>query len=131
MSNELSKAQKAVPASLLKQLLATAAVMCFDHCMTVNTMSTPEFQKRIFNMYHGNADLNIISQLDLLLNGKGIYSPLYRDSEGQTLDKNTEPSNKDIMLNCYLRSVGKKLHLQRCLVQRMMKGTKTLQGSRS
>ena len=32
----------------------------------------------------------------MLLNGKGIYSSLYRDSEGQTLNENTEPSDKDV-----------------------------------
>lgn len=91
----LTKAQKSATASILNQLRATAAVMCFDRCMNLNTMSTPEFQKRISNTYHGNVDLNIISQLDLIINGKGDYSNLYLNSEPLTLNENTEPSSED------------------------------------
>ena len=36
----LSKAQKAMPAYLLKQLRATAAVVCYDTCLGLNSMST-------------------------------------------------------------------------------------------
>ena len=87
----LTKHQKAFPAPLLKQLRATAAVMCLDYCLNLNTMSTPELQKRLYNMYHGNEDLNIVSQVDLLYNGKSNYASMYRHAESTNLDNNVKP----------------------------------------
>ena len=88
----LTKHQKGVPAALLKQLQATAAIMCLHYCLNLNTMNTPELQKRMYNMYHGNTDLNIVSQVDLLYNGKTNYAALYHEKESVNLDKNAEPA---------------------------------------
>ena len=47
-------------------------------------------------MYHGNADMNMVSQVDLLIGAKESYSHLYRDSTGANvnLDPNAEPGSK-------------------------------------
>ena len=42
-------------------------------------------------MYHGNEDLNIVSQVDLLYNGKSNYASMYRHVESMNLDNNSEP----------------------------------------
>ena len=73
-----TKAQKAVPASLLKQLRATAAVLCYDHCFGLPSMPLSEFERKISNLYHGNEDSNIISQVELMCNGEGLYSEMYQ-----------------------------------------------------
>ena len=89
----LTKHQKSFPVAILKQLHATVVVMCLDYCLNLNTMSTAELQKRIYNMFHGQIDLNILSQVELLFNGKSYYASLYRHIEGVNLDQDTEPTN--------------------------------------
>jgi hypothetical protein len=73
-----TKSQRSTPASLLKQLRATAAVMCYDHLFGQPTMPATEFQHKLYNTYHGNEDLNIVSQLELMFNAKGQYSNMYQ-----------------------------------------------------
>ena len=73
----LAKVQKVVPAAVLKQLRAAAAIKCYDHAFTEESMTAEEMKRLIFNMYHGNDEKNIISQVALLINGKGDYSNMY------------------------------------------------------
>ena len=73
-----TKAQKAVPASLLKQLRATAAVICYNYCFGQPSMPSSKFQRKLYNMYHGNEEFNIFSQVDLMCSGKGRYSDMYQ-----------------------------------------------------
>ena len=54
-------------------------------------MNTPELQKQLYNMYHSSEDLNIVSQVDLLYNGKSSYASLYHNVENMNLDKNAKP----------------------------------------
>ena len=72
-----TKAQKAVPAALLKQLRATAALLTYDHLFGQPTMSSTSFQRKLYNMYHGHEDLNIVSQLELMYQGQGRYSEMF------------------------------------------------------
>ena len=72
-----TKAQKAVPAALLKQLRATAALLSYDHLFGQPTMSSTSFQRKLYNMYHGHEDLNIVSQLELMYQGQGRYSEMF------------------------------------------------------
>ena len=80
MNNEssLTKAQQSRPASLLKQLRATAALMCYDHCFSLLTMPSVEFQRKIFDMYHGDEDKNMTSQVEFVCAGKRMYSKLHQ-----------------------------------------------------
>jgi len=74
-----------VPASVLKQLRAAAAVRCYDHMFTNDDDMTIDMQKKyMYNMYHGNDQKNIVSQCDLLLTGKGDFRKMY-DVKGTTI----------------------------------------------
>ena len=84
----LTRAQKSITASLLKQLRATAALMCYDDLFGQPTMPMQELQRKIYNMYHWNEDLNMISQVDMMCDGKGSYSHMY--SIVQTVVTNAE-----------------------------------------
>ena len=89
-----TKAQRSIPASILKQLCDTAATMCYDYVFGGPTLPMHEMQLKLFNMYHGCDDLNMVSQGDLLRNGKGNYSNLYNVI--QTVVMNTdEDTNKN------------------------------------
>ena len=66
----LTNAQKATPVYLPKQLCAMAAVVCYDSCLANNSMSTADLQERVYHMYHGDEDLNMVSQDNLLFVGK-------------------------------------------------------------
>ena len=88
-----TKAQKSVPASLLKQLRATAAVICYDYLFGQPTMPATEFQRKLYNMYHGNEDLNIASQLDLMLAGKNQYSEMYKNVQTLNISNNADVQN--------------------------------------
>ena len=61
----LTKTQKSTPASLLKQLRATSALMCYDYVFGLPTMPSHKLQRKLFNMYHGSDDLNMVSQVNL------------------------------------------------------------------
>ena len=73
----LTKSQKLVPASLLNQFRATAAVMCYDHVFGSDTMPHQEMQRKVFDMYHGNEEANVLSQVEMMCSGKGAYSSMY------------------------------------------------------
>ena len=87
-SSSLTKLQKSTPASLLKQLRATAAMVCYDHLFAMPTMPLQELQRKLFNMYHGNEELNIVSQVELMCDGKGTFSHMYNII--QTVVTNTD-----------------------------------------
>ena len=76
-TDPLSKLQKATPAYLLKQLKATAALMCYNHVFSFTNMPTQELHSKIYNIYDGNEDLNMISQVELMYEGKDAYSNMY------------------------------------------------------
>ena len=104
--NTLTKSQKSTPASILKQLRATAAVMCYDHCYGLHTMPTTELQRKMFNMYHGVEDLNILSQVEIMCAGKAAFSHLFNSI--QTVITNTEPKISD---DCEMTNPSKLLVL--------------------
>ena len=88
-----SATQKATPESLLKQLRATAAVMCYDPYFGLPSMPLSEFQRKMFDMYNGNEDLNIVSQFELSCGGKGHYYEIYQTM--QTLVTSTDARVRD------------------------------------
>ena len=103
-NEELTKAQKTTPAALLKQLRATAAIMCYDHVFGLPTMVASEFQAKMINMYHGNEDLNIVSQVDLMCGGKGKYMNMYNivqtvvtNPDAETNESGDHPSSKLVL----------------------------------
>lgn len=93
-----TKTQKQTPASLLKQLRATAAVICYDHCYGLPSMPITEFQRKLQNMYHGNEDLNLVSQVDLMLEGKGKYANMYQVVQTIVTATTPETSSNEIAL---------------------------------
>ena len=73
----LIRLQKSTTVILLKQLMATAAIIFYDNCLCLVTMPLTKFQGKLFNMSHGDEDLNMISQVKMMCTGKGSYSNLY------------------------------------------------------
>mmetsp|Transcript_11045 Transcript_11045/g.12639 ORF Transcript_11045/g.12639 Transcript_11045/m.12639 type:complete len:390 (-) Transcript_11045:6-1175(-) len=78
-SSTVSKgdAQTLVPASVLRQLRAAAAVRCYDIAFVGNRMDTKDLKKQMYNNYHGNKEKNIISQIALIVNAKAEYKNIY------------------------------------------------------
>ena len=74
----LTRSQKLILASLLKQFRARAAIMCYDHIFGSDSMPIHEMQRKVYNMHHGNEEMNMLSQIELLCSSKGTYSSLYR-----------------------------------------------------
>ena len=73
----VKKLQKSTPYGLLKQLKATAALMCYDHKFGQETTKSADMNSTLYNMYNGNEDLNMVCQVDLMCNGKGLYRNMY------------------------------------------------------
>ena len=96
-TDNVTKLQRATPASILKQLRATAALMCFDHIFGLPTMPITEMQRKLYNMYHGNEELNIVSQVELMCGGKGAFSEMFNVIQtvvtNPEADVNTESSD--------------------------------------
>lgn len=94
---------KLVPASTLKQLRATACLLCYDHIHTQPSMRAEDMSRMAYTLYHGNEEQNIISQIHLLVNGTAKYGPLY-DKEiiivtdrNTATDTSTAPNNKLVL----------------------------------
>ena len=56
-------AKKEVSVMLLKQLRATAALVCLDHVFHQDSMKGKDQQVLAFNCFYGNKDLNMSSQI--------------------------------------------------------------------
>ena len=87
---------KVMSAVLNKNICAIAAVVAYDLLTQQDSMKQDDQFKFCFNAFHGNDDSNIISQVDLLLQGHRFYGMLY-DIKPPTpvTDCNTEESIDD------------------------------------
>ena len=56
-----------IPASLLKQLRAVAALISYDRITVQASMNLLEQQRRIHSIFHGNQETNMTSQLERLV----------------------------------------------------------------
>ena len=70
---DLNKTLKLIPAALLKQLRATASLRCYDYLFLEESMKKQDLWRKAYHLFHGNEDLNTISQVDLLMSGHGDY----------------------------------------------------------
>ena len=52
-------------------------------------MKTVELWRRGHNLFHGNQDLNILSQVNLVVNGHGDYARIYDTEVNVVTDRNT------------------------------------------
>ena len=95
---------KLVPATQLKQLRATACLLCYDHIFTQPSMNTDDMRRMAYNLYHGNDEKNIISQIHLLVNGTGHYANMYNTETAIVTDRDTDnntpntPNNYKLVL---------------------------------
>ena len=60
---------KIMPAMLLKQLRATTSLRCYDYLFLEDSMKKVDLWRRDYQLFYGNKDLNIISQVNLVVNG--------------------------------------------------------------
>ena len=74
---------------LLKQLRATASLRCYDYIFKEESTKTVELWRRGYNLFHGNQDLNILSQVNLVVNGHGDYACIYDTEVNVVTDRNT------------------------------------------
>ena len=94
---------------LNKNIRAIAAVATYDLLTQKKSMKLKNQFKLCFNAFHGNKDINIISQVNLLLKGHQYYGHLY-NIEAPTLNtnRNTEDTLGDAMIyvlkKCYAQS---------------------------
>ena len=94
-SNTISTAAdlKLMPACLIKNLRAVAALVSYDLLTRQNSMKQADQYRFCYNTFHGNEDRNITSQIELLLQGDRYYSLLYNiESSGQVTDIDTDIS---------------------------------------
>ena len=78
---------KLIPAGLIKNLRAVAALVSYDLLTRQNSMKQADQYRFCYNAFHGNEDRNITSQIELLLQGDRHYSLLYNiESSGQVTD---------------------------------------------
>ena len=68
---------KLIPTSILKNLRATAAIVCYDLLMKQKSMTKQCQLTFLYDAFHGNEEKNIISQIGLLMKGRGVYSNLF------------------------------------------------------
>lgn len=90
---DINKTLKLIPAALLKQLRATASLGCYDYLFLEESMKKQDLWRKAYHLFHGNEDLNTISQVDLLISGHGDYGRIYDASDDFLVtDRNAEPS---------------------------------------
>ena len=84
---------KLMPAGLIKNLRAVAALVSYDLLTRQNSMKQADQYRFCYNAFHGNEDRNITSQIELLLQSDRHYSLLYNiESSGQVTDIDTDIS---------------------------------------
>ena len=93
---------KVVPASQLKQLRGIACLLCYDHMFTEPTMKTDDMRRMAYNLYHGNEEKNIISQIHLLVNGTGRYAHMYNTETTIVTDRDTDSNEVNTPNTCKL-----------------------------
>ena len=79
-------------ATLLKQLRSVASLQLYEIIVQQGSMNLLEQQRKIYDIFHGNVEINMISQLERLVNGRNSYANIY-DIENRPVqtDKETEP----------------------------------------
>ena len=89
-SNKPSKHVNEFPAALIKNIRAVAAVKCYDLLSQHESTKQEDQWRFMFNCFHGNNDKNIVSQIQMLLCGGGVYENLYtRENPCTITDRNT------------------------------------------
>ena len=78
-----------MPAMILQQLHATASLRYYDYIFKKESMKTVELWRRAYNLFHGNQDLNILSQVNLVVNGHGYYTRIYDAEVNVVTNRNT------------------------------------------
>ena len=88
---------KIMPMSIVKNICATACMICYDMLMQQPSMTKTNQHIFLYNSFHGNEDKNMSSQIGLLMEGRGVYCNLYVEipNTTQITDKNHQsPPNK-------------------------------------
>lgn len=70
-----------IPASLRNELRRTIAVKIFNYINTLGDMKKAQQEGILLDLFHGDDDRDIVSHLDLLLQGEAPYRRLYDISE--------------------------------------------------
>ena len=65
------------PPPKLKQLRSVASLQSYEIIVQQGSMNLLEQQRKIYDIFHGNAEINMISQLERLVNGRDRYANVY------------------------------------------------------
>ena len=86
-----------IPATLLKQLRLIASLQSCDNIVQQGSVNLLEQQRKIYDIFHGNVEISMISQLERLVNGRDSYANIC-DIENRPIqtDKETQPPSSSM-----------------------------------
>jgi len=53
-----------------------AALMCYNLCLKEDSVKMEDQFRYVYNAYHRNADQNVVSKVEILVNGNAVYKYL-------------------------------------------------------
>ena len=104
---------KRIPRTLRDELRRTLILICYEEVYSRPSMTKDVMQNVIFDMYHGKGN-NIVSQIDVMLQGHNRYKDLFDVSFVTITDKNLHPSKSNKILtlrNKYYRQHNDKNYI--------------------
>jgi len=79
------------PSSQQKNFQAAAAFVSLELLYEQGQMTKADQELFLYEHYHGNATKDIIGQVDMLLNGEGVYSGLFETALGSASSRTFLP----------------------------------------
>ena len=70
-----------IPASIRDELRRAVALYCLDIVFQRDSMKVAQMRKLMFDLYHGNDKMRIISHVQLLCDGKEMFEDFVLDVE--------------------------------------------------
>ena len=86
-----------IPATIVKNVRACAAIICYDLLMKQDSMKLEDQYRFLYNTFHGHDEKNISSQIKLLVSGHYKYRKLFNIelSSNIVTNRDADISNED------------------------------------
>ena len=86
-----------ISGTLLKQLRSVVSLQSYDNIVQQGSMNLLDQQQKIYDIFHGNVEINMISQLERVINGRDSYANIYQiENRPIETDKETQPPSSSM-----------------------------------
>ena len=87
IANMPPKTDDRLPALIRDELRRAVALYCLDIIFQKDSMKVAQMRKIMFDLYHGNELLRVISHVQMLWNGEQIFEELFEDRHDNVVNR--------------------------------------------